>query len=105
MGAAFDRDALLEAFDQIGRAAALAGTKLQIAVYGGSALMLVSNFRFATDNAQPAAVPVRVESLVLEGPTDGERQRSLLPSPDSCGSWLCGLCIRKSTLFIVPGEV
>jgi len=50
MGAAFDRDALLDAFDQIGRAAVLAGTKLQIAVYGGSALMLASNFRFATED-------------------------------------------------------
>ena len=50
MSAAFDRDALLDAFDQIGRAAALAGTKLQIAVYGGSALMLASNFRFATED-------------------------------------------------------
>jgi hypothetical protein len=49
MGAAFGRDALLDAFDQIGRAAVLAGTKLQIAVYGGSALMLASNFRFATE--------------------------------------------------------
>jgi hypothetical protein len=49
MTAAFDRDALLDAFDRIGRAAALAGTKLQIAVYGGSALMLASNFRFATE--------------------------------------------------------
>jgi len=48
MSAAFSRDALLDAFDQIGRAAVLAGTKLQIAVYGGSALMLASNFRFAT---------------------------------------------------------
>jgi hypothetical protein len=47
---AFGRDALLDAFDQIGRAAALAGTKLQIAVYGGSALMLASNFRFATED-------------------------------------------------------
>ena len=27
-----------------------AGTKLQIAVYGGSALMLASNFRFATED-------------------------------------------------------
>jgi hypothetical protein len=45
MGAAFG----LDAFDQIGRAAVLAGTKLQIAVYGGSALMLASNFRFATE--------------------------------------------------------
>ena len=34
MSAAFDRDALLDAFDQIGRAAVKAGTKLQIAVYG-----------------------------------------------------------------------
>jgi len=50
MTAAFDRDALLDAFDQIGRAAVLAGTKLQIAVYGGSALMLASNFRFATED-------------------------------------------------------
>jgi hypothetical protein len=50
VSAAFNRDALLDAFDQIGRAAASAGTKLQIAVYGGSALMLASNFRFATED-------------------------------------------------------
>jgi hypothetical protein len=50
MSAAFDRDALLDAFDRIGRAAVAAGTKLQIAVYGGSALMLASNFRFATED-------------------------------------------------------
>jgi hypothetical protein len=47
---AFGRDALLDAFDRIGRAAAQAGTKLQIAVYGGSALMLASNFRFSTED-------------------------------------------------------
>jgi hypothetical protein len=46
---ALGRDALLDAFDRIGRAAVQAGTKLQIAVYGGSALMLVSNFHFATE--------------------------------------------------------
>src|SRR5882724_12640492 len=50
MSAAFGRDALLDAFDRIGRAAALAGTRLQIAVYGGSALLLASNFRFATED-------------------------------------------------------
>src|ERR1700732_2985966 len=38
------------AFDRIDRSAALAGTKLQIALYGGSALMLASNFRFATED-------------------------------------------------------
>jgi hypothetical protein len=56
MGSAFDRDALLDAFDQIGRAAVLAGTKLQIAVYGGSALMLASNFRFATEDVDIAEI-------------------------------------------------
>jgi len=50
MSEALDREALLDAFDSIGRAAADAGTKLQIAVYGGSALMLASNFRFATED-------------------------------------------------------
>jgi len=50
MSQAFDRAALLDAFDRIGRAAAEAGTRLQIAVYGGSALMLASNFRFATED-------------------------------------------------------
>jgi len=50
MSAAFGRDALLDAFERIGRAAVQAGTKLQIAVYGGSALMLASNFRFATED-------------------------------------------------------
>jgi hypothetical protein len=50
MSAAFDREALLDAFDRIGRAAAQAGTKLQVAVYGGSALMLASNFRFSTED-------------------------------------------------------
>jgi hypothetical protein len=50
MSAAFGRDALLDAFDRIGRAAVRAGTKLQIAVYRGSALMLASNFRSATED-------------------------------------------------------
>src|SRR5580700_10009507 len=57
MSAAFGRDALLDAFDQIGRAAVLAGTKLQIAVYGGSALMLASNFRFATEDVDVSELP------------------------------------------------
>src|SRR4051812_13743626 len=50
MAKALHRDAVLDAFDRIGRAAVAAGTKLQIAVYGGSALMLASNFRFATED-------------------------------------------------------
>jgi hypothetical protein len=50
MARPLDRDKLLAAFDEIGRAAAKAGTRMQIAVYGGSALMLASNFRFATED-------------------------------------------------------
>jgi hypothetical protein len=56
MSTAFDRDALLDAFDRIGYAAVEAGTKLQIAVYGGSALMLASNFRFATEDVDIADI-------------------------------------------------
>jgi hypothetical protein len=59
MATSLDRDAVLDAFDRIGRAALAAGTKLQIAVYGGSALMLASNFRFATED---------VDVLELERP-------------------------------------
>src|SRR6185436_9691231 len=50
MARALDREKLLVAFDEIGRAAVAAGTRLQIAVYGGSALMLASNFRFSTQD-------------------------------------------------------
>jgi predicted proteasome-type protease len=50
MARALNRDKLLGAFDEIGRAAARAGTRLNIAVYGGSALMLASNFRFSTED-------------------------------------------------------
>src|SRR3954447_26772885 len=56
MSTAFDREALLDAFDRIGYAAIEAGTKLQIAVYGGSALMLASNFRFATEDVDIAEI-------------------------------------------------
>jgi hypothetical protein len=51
-----NRDALLDAFDRIGRAAVEAGTRLQIAIYGGSALMLASNFRFATEDVDIADI-------------------------------------------------
>lgn|SRR3954469_13226515 len=56
MATRFDREALLDAFDEIGRAAVAAGTKLQIAVYGGSALMLASIFRFATEDVDIAEI-------------------------------------------------
>jgi hypothetical protein len=52
----FTRDELLGAFDRIGEAAITAGTKLQIVVYGGSALMLASNFRFATEDVDIAEI-------------------------------------------------
>jgi hypothetical protein len=53
---ALDRDKLLEAFDEIGAAAVAAHTRLDIAVYGGSALMLASNFRFATEDVDIAEI-------------------------------------------------
>lgn len=56
MPQAFDREALLDAFDRIGMAAAAAKTRLQFAVYGRSALMLTSNFRFATEGVDIAEI-------------------------------------------------
>jgi hypothetical protein len=56
MARAFDREALLDAFDRIGRAAIEAGTKLHLAVYGGSALMLASNFRYASEDVDIAEI-------------------------------------------------
>src|SRR3954447_5006043 len=56
MATPLNRDAVLDAFDRIGRAAVAAGMKLQIAVFGGSALMLASDFRFATEDVDIAEI-------------------------------------------------
>jgi len=52
--AAFDRDQLLDALNEIGAAAVVAGTRLDIA--SGSALMLASNFRFSTEDVDIAEI-------------------------------------------------
>ncbi|MEA2923357.1 MAG: hypothetical protein QOD25_479 [Alphaproteobacteria bacterium] len=54
MASKFDREQLLAAFDDIGTAAIAANTRLDIVVFGGSALMLASNFRFATEDVDIA---------------------------------------------------
>jgi hypothetical protein len=54
MASEFDRDQLLAAFDEIGLAAIAAKTRLDIAVFGGSALLLASNFRFSTEDVDIA---------------------------------------------------
>jgi hypothetical protein len=56
MSTAFDRDRLLAAFDEIGEAAIAARMRLDIAVFGGSALMLASNFRFSTEDVDIAEI-------------------------------------------------
>ncbi len=54
--AAFDRDQLLAALNEIGEAAIAARTQLEIVVFGGSALMLASNFRFSTEDVDIAEI-------------------------------------------------
>ena len=56
MAASFDREQLLDALDEVGRAVIAAKTRLDIAVYRGSALMLASNFRFATEDLDIAEI-------------------------------------------------
>jgi len=53
MAMAFDRQQLRAAFDEIAHAAVAANTRLEIAVFGGSALILAGNFRFSTEDACP----------------------------------------------------
>jgi hypothetical protein len=49
MAKAFGRDELLAAFDEIGKSAVATETQLHLAVFGGSALMLASNFLSGDD--------------------------------------------------------
>jgi len=56
MAAKFDRKQLLTALDEVGRAAVAAKTRLEVAIYGGSALMLAGNFRFATEDLDVAEI-------------------------------------------------
>jgi hypothetical protein len=56
MAAEFDRGQLLDAFDEIGHAAIAAKVCLEIAVFGGSALMLAGNFRYSTADVDIAEI-------------------------------------------------
>lgn len=86
-----DRDKLLAAFDEIGRAAIAANTWLTIAVYGGSALMLASNFRFTTEDVDMAEIgqpwPEWLANAVERIAADADKQRfvlrRILSSPDT----------------------
>ena len=50
MASAFDLGTMAEALDRLARAATDAGVKLDVAIYGGSALMLASTFRYASED-------------------------------------------------------
>jgi hypothetical protein len=51
----FDAGALADALDELGQIAHEAGRVIDVAVYGGSRLMLVSNFRIATADVDAVA--------------------------------------------------
>ena len=67
------RDVLEEAFTELGRRAEGEGRVIDIAVYGGSALILASNFRAAT--ADVDAVAVIDQAVVTRLATDLARDR------------------------------
>ena len=70
MARKFNRKTLLEAFDRIAEEAVKNGEKLELAVYGGSALMLASRFRYATEDVDIASIdggfPVWLEDIIKE---------------------------------------
>jgi hypothetical protein len=51
----FGAGALADALDELGQIAHEAGSVIDVAVYGGSCLMLVSNFRISTADADAVA--------------------------------------------------
>lgn len=53
----FGRAELLAAFDRLAERAIENNARLDIAVYGGSALMLASNFRFSTEDVDIGPIP------------------------------------------------
>ncbi|MFN3076337.1 MAG: hypothetical protein ABT940_05570 [Alphaproteobacteria bacterium] len=57
IGCPFNREQLLAALDRIGEAAVAHDTVMEIAVYGGSALMLASRFRYATEDVDIGELP------------------------------------------------
>ena len=52
----FDRQSLIEAFAEIGASAVTNGARIELAVYGGSAMLLASNFRFSTEDVDIAEI-------------------------------------------------
>jgi hypothetical protein len=70
MAKQFDRSQLLAALDRVGSVAAANGETIEIAVYGGSALMLASNFRYASEDVDIAQLrkpwPQWLEKVVSE---------------------------------------
>lgn len=75
MATGFDRSSLLAAFDTVGAAALANGTRLELAVYGGRALMLAGNFRFATEDVDIAEIGT--------------------PWPDWLGDVVAGIAVRN----------
>ncbi len=70
MATGFDRSSLLAAFDAIGAAALAQGARLEFVVYGGAALMLAGNFRFATEDVEIAEIarpwPAWLDAVVAD---------------------------------------
>jgi hypothetical protein len=84
MAASFDRDQLLAAFDEIGKAAISARTHLDIAVFGGSALMLASNFRFSTEDVDISEIGQPWPDWLSEIVKRMLRVRPMRTNSDSC---------------------
>lgn len=82
--AGIDAASLLAAFDSVARRALDNQTRLELFVYGGSALAVASNFRFSSEDiaALPDGEPAWLaqERIVSLGATAGPRTGSTTPS-------------------------
>src|SRR5260370_28903000 len=88
MASGFDRDQLLAAFDEIGEAAVAAHTRLDIAVFGGSALILASNFSFSTERLDIAEINSPLPDWLSD-------VMARIPKRDGCVEPLFGHAVRS----------
>ncbi len=100
----FDRGRLVEAFEHLGRDLASRGVFLELAVYGGSAIMLHFAWRKSTEDVDAVLRPGYDERLLARS---AERVAALMDLPDDWINDAVGMFTPLSedeTLFEVSGN-
>lgn len=93
----FNTHELLSALDELGQAAVAANQRLEIAIYGGAALMLASNFRFSTEDVDIAEIGMPQPEWLETAVHDIAKSRNWAPDwlNDAVGFHLSDLASQR----------